>query len=262
MTKEIQKQAEIWDYRENVEIGKKLVRSSNDAFLKLVRVLYKAREALSASGTRTDLTSGQPVPRLILPTETTSGNVARGSQTWEQFCKEIGISKRTANRYFMDYLPDQDRLMTEEEKEQRRGELLIGLFKAIEDHKAKGEKDWRPYPWNESLERKYHKWLDSLSVIKSIEDDAQQQAELFSREYLNLLARQLEDDPTPEEMLYEHTLIERYKNVITPAVPARDQISIVRMAEKAVGLFAPPARADVARSVAKVLMDLADKMEG
>lgn len=227
-----------------------MVKMHRKISLDIVRELNAAKEALAQPGARTDKKLYN-----LLPNGTRL-------ETFETYLDDIGLAKRTAYRYLSDYLPDQDRLMTEDEKEERRGQLLIGLFKVIETHREKGDKDWRPYPWNESLERKYWKWHDSLSVIKAIEDNTLQQAELFSREYLNLLARQLEDDPTPEEMLYEHELIERYRSVVTPAVPARDQISIVRLAERAVSLFAQPARAEVARSVAKVLMDLADTMEG
>jgi len=264
MTHDSKKNIEVWVWEENVLIGKTLVQKTNEAFLDLVRVLFRAREVLTARGRRNDspskvyrsieTTSRQPVAKLILPTETDKSD-------WSLFCKAVGISLRTAQRYLMDYLPDQDRLMTEEEKEQRQGLLLIELFKEIERHKANKELSWRPYPWNDSLERRYAKWLASLEMVKSIDDHMQEQAELFSREYLALLARQLEDDPTPEEILYQHELVERYRTVVTPAVPARDQISIVRLVDKSVNLFDPSVRADVARSIAKVLMDLADKME-
>nr|WP_319473056.1 hypothetical protein [uncultured Sphaerochaeta sp.] len=234
-----------WDYEKSVAITKPLVEAHRKLTLDLIRNLYLAQQALRNSGHRSDLPSCQ---------------MAQGPRTFEDYLNAIGLPKRTAYNWLFLYNAEEDRLMEPEEARERRDQMLELMFREIEKH-LKKDPEWRPEGWNPQLERAYRKWVSELNVVKSLEQDDYKQAELFSRENLRLLAQQLQEDPTPEEMLYQEELCNRYERIVTPLVKVEQQISIARLVEKAVTMFPAQARAEVARSVAKVIMDMSENME-
>lgn len=234
-----------WDYETSVIEIKNKYYKWGKLTLELARELYFARSNLANSGYRSDLTSGQNGPRF---------------HTWEEYTQAAGIPLTTAKRWLFLYNAEEDRLMEPEEARERRDQMLELMFREIEKH-LKKDPEWRPEGWNPQLERAYRKWVSELNVVKSLEQDDYKQAELFSRENLRLLAQQLQEDPTPEEMLYQEELCNRYERIVTPLVKVEQQISIARLVEKAVTMFPAQARAEVARSVAKVIMDMSEKME-
>lgn len=239
--KEIIPAIKPWKYEDSVDAVKPLVALYNKVSLDLVRELYAAREALSNSGFRSDLTSG---------------NSARGSYTWEGFCLEIGLSKRTANSWLALYSPQEDKLYTPDEMDQK----LEELFQKIRKMRLK-EYGWSPEGWTEAMERKYKKWLTLQTTQESIQDTGFSQAELFSREYFNLLARQMQDAPTPAEIIRFNDLCDAYSGKVTNVVKIEDQITIVQVVEKALSLFSADKRPLVARSIASIIQDLSMHME-
>ncbi len=234
-----------WEYDKSVNVTKEKYTRWGKLTLELARELHIAQNALANSGHRSDLTLCQDGTRFL---------------TFEDYLNEVGIKRRTAYNWLFLYNAEEDRLMEPEEARERRDQMLELMFREIEKH-LKKDPEWRPEGWNPQLERAYRKWVSELNVVKSLEQDDYKQAELFSRENLRLLAQQLQEDPTPEEILYQEELCNRYERIVTPLVKVEQQISIARLVEKAVTMFPAQARAEVARSVAKVIMDMSEKME-
>jgi len=137
---------------------------------------------------------------------------------------------------------------------------LEELFQKIRKKREK-EFGWTPEGWTPALERKYTKWLQLQNTQESIEEKGYSQAELFSREYFNLLARQMQDAPSAEEVLRFNDLCEAYEGRVTDVVKIEDQITIVQVVEKALSLFPSEKRPLVARSVASIINDLSTNME-
>ena len=76
-----------WDYNTSVNAMRPMVKQFADMWQTLVPELATARAALTAQGRRSDL--GARAPKL---------------PTWEQYCRDIGISKSQANRQIAGYV--------------------------------------------------------------------------------------------------------------------------------------------------------------
>lgn len=235
-----------WDFDKSVETVKGKYQNWSKLTLELARELYFANKALANSGFRRDLTSAHGEPRL---------------QTWEDYTKAVGIPLATAKRWIFLYDHQNDCLLEPEEARSRRDQMLEQMFRQIQAH-AKKDPSWRPEDWTAPFERAYQKWLNELKTLNAIERKGFEQAEMFSREYLRVLAQQMQEDPSPEEMLYQEELCIKYEKVVTPLVRVEQQISIARIVEKSISMFPLEARSAVARSVAKIVMDMSDHMEG
>lgn len=81
-----------WNYEESVERMKPRIYKLKSLTLKVYHELWTAREKLRNQGARTDLTSG------IF------------TRSWGDYCDEIGIAKRTANKWLERYDPENRRL--------------------------------------------------------------------------------------------------------------------------------------------------------
>jgi len=269
--KEIIPAIKPWKYEDSVETVKPLVALYNKVSLDLVRELYAAREALSSSGFRSDLTSDQmargsgPVKMGENSTSDEDSVKTKGINlvtnvtrfhTFKDYLDEVGINKMTANRWLALYSPQEDKLYTPEEMDQK----LEELFQKIRKMRLK-EYGWSPEGWTEAMERKYKKWLTLQTTQESIQDSGFSQAELFSREYFNLLARQMQDAPTPAEIIRFNDLCDAYSGKVTNVVKIEDQITIVQVVEKALSLFSADKRPLVARSIASIIQDLSMHME-
>lgn len=92
-----------WDYAASVERVRPKVLKLHDLTLDIYHELWEARDALSAQGARSDLTSGQM------------------SRSWEGYCADVGLVKRTVNRWLTRYDPEERKLIeapaTPEEEE-------------------------------------------------------------------------------------------------------------------------------------------------
>ena len=82
-----------WDYDESVKRMRNTLPGWRDLTLDVYHELWEAREALSNQGARTDLTSGQM------------------ARSWESYCDDVGLSKRTVNRWLTRYDPVERKLI-------------------------------------------------------------------------------------------------------------------------------------------------------
>ena len=85
MLNEIEK---TWDYDESVKKMKVVIYKWIQLTNEILHELYTARENLRSQGKRTDITSGN------------------NTRSWESYCNDIGIVKRTANKWLEGYNPE------------------------------------------------------------------------------------------------------------------------------------------------------------
>ncbi len=265
MAKDLQPNLKPWTYEDSVSVGKKLVGMYRRITLDLVRELFAANQALTAPGSRTDLTSRQNVARLNMPTEKKSGKVVESPQTWQQYCQDIGLSVRTAQRYLSIYLPEEDRLLTDEEIQERKEEAkrqLIELFKSIQGHV--GDINWRPEGWTPSLELKYQEWLRCQRLISQVPDHTAswEQLGLFAPEYLDAIGQRIQTKTSGMGLIEFNNKCVAAKKIACTKVPVQEQMRICMIVEAALEDFQPEVRAEVAKFVSQqVLIDTTMKGE-
>jgi hypothetical protein len=132
---------QTWDYAASVERVRPMVVSWRSLTVELVDELYRAREALDGRG------------------RTAHGKVEVPNGSFTDYLNEVGLAYRTVHRWLERYVPEERKLLTPEESEQR---------KAIEnrkkqDHKTAVEKRVkvalstgdRPEDWDDESERVY-----------------------------------------------------------------------------------------------------------
>lgn len=212
MGKDLQTDMKPWKYEDSVEIGKKLVGMHRKVTLDLVRELFAANQALSASGKRTDLVTS--VARL---------------PTWEEYCKSIGINKMTAHRYLSIYLSEEDRLLSEDEIQERKEEAkrqLIEMFKSIQGHV--GDINWRPEGWTPSLEIKYQEWLRCQRLLKLMPDHAAswEQLGLFAPEYLDAIGQRIQTKTSGMGLVEFNRKCVAAEHIACDKVPIREQMRV------------------------------------
>jgi len=91
---------ETWDYQESVESVKAKVYRWKKLTLEIIEELYIARQQLSKTGVyyREGGTNDSP-------------------KTWGGYCDDIGLSKRTVNRWLAKFNPDTKQIRKEEPKQ-------------------------------------------------------------------------------------------------------------------------------------------------
>ena len=241
---------EPWNYQKSVETAKSLVKSFRKIGLDLVRELYAAHEALSNPGFRSDL--GTNVPRL-------------NPQTWEQYCNDIGLIKRTADRWLALYIPDEDRLLTVEEAKDLLEQRYQELRKLVVEHI--GDPSWRPEGWIKAFETRYQNELraaelERIAMADEFDNyiDEGGQIWLFDQPYLETLAERIRSYNV-NTASYK-ILCETFENESQKDVNIRKQMSIFQLTKAALKDISEAARPGVTRFVAEMLMrDAAGQLE-
>jgi N6-adenosine-specific RNA methylase IME4 len=93
-----------WNYDQSVKKIKVLVYKWKNLTAEVVNELFIAREILSSQGARTDL---------------------KEEKTWEDYCEEIGVERRTANRWLNRYLGTNDPKLELETPELPEGKYQV-----------------------------------------------------------------------------------------------------------------------------------------
>lgn len=236
----VKKETQAWDYNQSVVIAKKHLTALQKSNLALVRELYAANVALSNPGYRSDLTSC---------------HLAGGSgspYTWESYCEEVGIAKRTAYRWLSLFDPEADRLLTIEEFKARKIVEFESLIKELEASVGKAI-DWRPGGWSTACENYYRDKLKGQKLLEIAQRDRFEQAELFGQEYLASLSNHF-DVASPEEILEFGRLCEDLKPYAVKAVPVQKQARVVKLVEAALAEFQPAVRGEVAKFLAETIV--------
>lgn len=246
----VQNKAQSWDYYESVTKTKGLVEGLRKRTVELVRELYIANKILSNSGFRTDLSKnylGTNVPRLY-------------ALTWEQYCNDIGLEKRTANRWLLLYVPSEDRMLTPEEykeKVQKEWDALIAQL----NPKFPG---WRPVGWNAQVEAYYQKQLKIKALNELAAQPVQSPQPLLFDTSFYTDAGGIFSEPTQQDILHFHDLkVSAEKGRYTaPGQKTTDQVRTLYFVEKLLKQFDPQSRRDVAKAIADMILNVLIPMDG
>lgn len=256
MAKELQV-LEPWSYEKSVETSRVLVKAFRKVSLDLVRELHAAREALSNSGFRMDLKVKNRIPGAS--NADLGQNCPRFTpiKTWEGYCNDIGLSKRTANSWLALYVPDEDRLLSPEEMKERIEARYQELKSELVSHI--GDPSWRPEGWIKAFEARYQKELrdyklDVIAQATSFDEymDEGGQFWLFDQPYLETLSERISSYNT--DLVAYQKLCTRYKKDARQDVDIRKQVSIFQLTKAALEDVSELARPEVARFVAELLI--------
>lgn len=229
---------EPWNYEKSVETSKVLVSTFKKVSLDLVKELYSARMALEPQG--------RSAVGTFVPTV----------QTWEGYCEDIGLEKRTANRWLALYVPEEERLLTTEEMKERIEERYQELKSELVSHI--GDPSWRPEGWIKAFEARYQKELRDykLDVIAQANSfdyvDEGGQFWLFDQPYLETLSERISSYNT--DLVAYQKLCTKYKKDARQDVDIRKQVSIFQLTKAALEDISELARPEVARFVAELLI--------
>ncbi len=235
--KALQKVVKAWSFEESVEVAKHYYGVLQKSHLDLVRELHAAHNALSNSGYRSDLTSGQ---------------MSGGSPTWESYCQAVGIQRRTADRWLALYDSVKDILLSVEEFNARKLLEFEELIKQLEASVGKPI-DWRPDGWSTACENYYNTKLKQRKLLEIAQRNSFDQAELFNREYLASLSDRF-DVASPQEILEFGRLCEDLKPYAAKEVPVPKQVRVIKLVEAALSEFQPAVREKVAKFVAETII--------
>lgn len=267
-----------WSYDDAVAELKPKIVTWQKRTLEIVRLLVKANKELSRSGYRSDRDDSSQVS---LPT---SGQLSQGCKeniiseppkTWEQFCDDIGLNKRTANRWLALYDAEEDRLLTSDEFKARALAIRDELFETVRSHRYSGEPEWTPEKWSPKLETQYRTWLiekgyDRIEIKpdyygQALEDDGMEglyEFGMFSRSYIFDIGVRATRRMSGDGAIRADNAIQRYKARIPAGIETRDMMRIPELGLAALELFPEEKRRQVAILAAEIFRDLALEENG
>lgn len=267
-----------WSYDDAVAELKPKIVTWQKRTLEIVRLLVKANKELSRSGYRSDRDDSSQVS---LPT---SGQLSQGCKenitseppkTWEQFCDDIGLNKRTANRWLALYDAEEDRLLTSDEFKARALVIRDELFETVRSHRYSGEPEWTPEKWSPKLETQYRTWLiekgyDRIEIKpdyygQALEDDGIEglyEFGMFSRSYIFDIGVRATRRMSGDGAIRADNAIQRYKARIPAGIETRDMMRIPELGLAALELFPEEKRRQVAILAAEIFRDLALEENG
>lgn len=208
MNLEIVKDGESWDYTASVERVKPMVVRWRNLTVELVDELYRAREALDGRG------------------RTAHGKVEVPNGTFTDYLNDVGLAYRTVHRWLERYVPEERKLLTPEELEERK--QIETRAKQDADKARVGkvlefERTGRaPDDWDESAEAlaakrakdaEERKRRIDAEVAKSEERQKQrEQAEKFDEEEFEVEAEWIAE--AAAEMVEKHERRQSFKDRI------------------------------------------------
>ena len=247
MEKELNNYETNWNYEQSVSSIRELVGQFKKCSLDIVKELYIAREKLTNQGFRSDKINSSTSSQMGLSLQIT--------HSFADYLDEIGLSKQTAYRWLSLYSPTEDKLYSVEEMKLKISNLFEEVYRI-----RKTNPKYSPTGWDNKQESAYFKWEERTHPKYLTEDVVYQEAKEFDREYLNILSKTM-DNPTPDDIMRQMELCNKYQTVATKVVPVQDQMHIVRYVEKALEMFDEGKRVDIALSIAKVLQLIAIESE-
>lgn len=245
---------EAWDYKESVAKAKGLVSTLKIRTLELVRELHIAREKMSCHGFRTDKNRiadasnadfGTFVPKLQPLTE---------PHTWEQYCNDIGLEKRTANRWLLLYVPEEDRMLTPEEYKEK----VFNEWNALIAQLNPKFPNWRPAGWNAQVEAYYQKQLKIKALNELAAQPVQSPQPLLFDTSFYTDAGGIFSEPTQQDILHFHDLkVSAEKGRYTaPGQKTTDQVRTLYFIERLLKLYGTDDRRDVAKAIADMILNV------
>lgn len=249
-----------WDYDQAVSDLRAKVEDWGKRTLVCARALYVANNCLSASGVRTDL----------VPNGTRS--IEEAPKTFEQFCKAVGIPKRTAYNWLACYDPEKDYLFEVEEVKAMQKEEMDKLFLDVYQHRKK-ESGWIPSvislkwskgitAWSDRLEDKYGTWLYEqgyIAVDPHIKlpelppADKYGQYGLWTDEYLDSLMVRCREETSGEGF---YKTWSKYETKIPRGVPTQDVMRVSAIVKASLFGLDETQRKETAALLAEIITDI------
>lgn len=261
MKKTVESLITNWNYDEAVSDLKARVEDWGKRTLICARALYVANVCLSASGTRTDLVqNGTRLPDK--------------PQTFEQFCKAVGIPKRTAYNWLACYDPEQDYLFEVEEVKQFQLEEMESLFNDVYKHRQK-EAGWVPKSfdykwlridkWSDKIEDKYGIWLyengyidvnPHIQIPQLPQVDKYGQFGLWTDEYLDSLVVKCREETSGEKAEGFYKTWSKYESKLPKGVSAQDVMRVSAIAKASLSGLDEDQRKETARILAEIIAEI------
>lgn len=232
----VQNEVKTWDYKESVVDARFLVSSLKRKTLELVRELYRAHENL------------EPRQRTAI------GTFVPMDKTWENYCEDIGLEKRTANRWLLLYVPAEDRMLTPEEYKEK----VIQGWEALIAKLNPKFPNWRPAGWNQQVEAYYQKQLRIKALNELAEKPVQNpQPFLFDTSFYTD-AGGIFSEPTQQDILHFHELkVSAEKGRYTaPGQKTTDQVRTLYFIERLLKVYGADDRRDVAKAIADMILNV------
>ncbi len=248
-----------FSYRNFVDYGRILIGRIERNQLELARLCYRANKELSSQGYRSD---------LIADADSTSCKSTRSEiHTFTDFCKEIGISKKTGYNWLSIYNAEEDRLYTKEEIRAMAEEAWESLCEDIRYHRAHGEPSWKPEKWNDSLEFRYEQWLIQKGYRKadpirpeylgniSLPSDSYPLIGPFTFEFIDTIGHYCLEETSGNGAERFYDMCQRYKGRVPKGVEPNAVLRIPVLVKGAIAQLPAEARRDATILVANILRD-------
>lgn len=115
---------EIWNYEDSIAKVKPMIYKWKNLTFEILQELYIAREKLSARE------------------RTATGTFVPMDKSWNQYCQDIGIEKRTANRWLNSFCGDKKTKLIEEREDDniKEDSPRLSNIKAIWNTCSKAER--------------------------------------------------------------------------------------------------------------------------
>ena len=266
MKKTVEKMMADWEYKKAVDETKPLIIDWGKKTLVVARALFVAREKLSNSGARTDLTLSQ------MRQGADSTNIEQ-PRTFEQFCFDVGVPRPTAYRWLACYDPDEDYLFEVEEAKEKTKAELDGLFEKVRKKRvtepsyvpddSELELKWNRNlkSWTTTVETKFQNWL-YLMGYKEFSDKVLDQPEmpmtslsqfgLFGTDYLSELGVACQKQTTGSGGQRYFEMVEKYK----PRIPKNIEPNRIMRVPVIVDVVLSGLEVNERRQVALLLSDI------
>lgn len=249
-----------WDYDQAVSDLRAKVQDWGKRTLVCARALYVANQRLSAPGARTDLVTNG------------TRSIEEAPKTFEQFCKAVGIPRRTAYNWLACYDPEKDYLFEVEEVKAMQKEEMDKLFLEVYQHRKK-ESGWIPpvislkwsksiTSWSDRLEDKYGTWLYEqgyIAVDPHIKlpelppADKYGQYGLWTDEYLDSLMIRCREETSGEGF---YKTWSKYETKIPRGVPTQDVMRVSAIVKASLFGLDETQRKETAALLAEIITDI------
>lgn len=176
--------------------------------------------------------------------------------TFNEYVEAIGLASSTVRRWLSLYSPTENKLYTAEEMKLK----LNSLFEEVYQIRLTNP-EYKPEGWSKKQEFSYEAWEKRTHPFFIESEIVENEITNFEREYLEILQRDMVDNPTPDDILHQQELCNKFQSTVTPLVPVSEQIHIVWYVEKSLEMFDSNKRAEIAKSLSRVLGILALEME-
>jgi len=180
---------ENWDYNESVNKVRPMVINWKNITADIVRELYRARQVLDSRGRNQG-----------------DQNVPNG--TFSQYLNDVGLARSTVHRWLERYLPEEDKVLTPEELEERKKiearakqNEAVAIQNRISEYRKKGEK---PADWDNKTEIEYNKKIKEEQERKARAEKTRERIEEEAQERID---RQEEEEAKRERINTESDML-------------------------------------------------------